>query len=176
MPEKFYKLLTAMSFFLKATGCIMLVVSATTAGFVFSQRLKTRCNFLAAFMDFMCNLETNIRFSGEDIFSLIDKSVNNNLLNIFKSNNYNSVTEHWSGSLNKIPTSYGVTKDDINMLQDFGSILGTTDTEGQISHIQLYKTLFNSQLKKAENDYKTKSKLYKVLGFFTGSAIALMII
>ena len=139
-----------------------------------SHRLKTRCEFLTAFLDFLCNLEANIRFFGDDIFSLIDKSVNNTLLDAFRQNS--SAKEFWNNSLRQIPTSFGLKKDDYNLLKDFGAMLGTTDIEGQINHISLYKNLFELQLKKADKEFNSKSKLYKVISFYAGSAIVLMII
>ena len=71
---------------------------------------------------------------------------------------------------------YILKNDDIVVLEDFGKALGTTDVEGQLNHIELYKNILNSQLIKSKEEYKEKSKLYKVLGFFTGSIIAIMFI
>ena len=85
-------------------------------------------------------------------------------------------TGYWQKAITSIPQSYGLKNDDIAVLEDFGKALGTTDVEGQLNHIELYKNILNSQLKKSKEEYKEKSKLYKVLGFFTGSIIAIMFI
>ena len=165
-----------MNLSLRITGCILIVVSATMVGYLLSNKLKCRKVFIMSFSDFLCNLETNIRFSGEDIYSLIRKSAINSYLMMFRNNEQLSIKEYWSDCLKKIPYSYGLTKEDFDLLCNFGSILGSTDVEGQVNHIELYKNLFSSQLKKAEEEYIAKSKLYKVLGFFVGASIALMII
>ena len=152
----------------------MIILAATMIGFSLSGKLRTRCNFLRAFLDFLCNLEANIRFSGEDIFSLIEKSATNNILDVFKNNT--SSKEFWLNSLSKIPFDYGLKNEDFSLLKDFGAVLGLTDVDGQLNHIQLYKNLFDTQLKKAEKEYTSKSKLYKVISFYAGTAIVLMII
>ena len=154
----------------------MVVISATSVGFFYADKLKKRCDLLTAFLDFLCNLETNIRYSCEDIFSLIKKSSNSKLLNFFKHQENNSITEYWSVCVKSIPCLYGLTKEDYSLLNDIGINLGTTDVEGQISHIQLYSNLLITQLEKARNEYSSKSKLYKLLGFFLGCGIVLMII
>ena len=165
-----------MNFILKIVGCIFVVTSSTFLGFLLAQKLKNRCNFLVALLDFLCNLKTNIRFSGDDIFSVIENSVGGILTDIFISNNNYSILEYWSECIEKIPASYGLTQEDYNILKDFCVNLGSTDIEGQTSHIELYNGLLNTQLEKAKVEYTAKSKLYKLLGFFVGSAVAIMII
>lgn len=165
-----------MNFSLKITGCALIVVTSTMIGFLLAQRLKNRCDFLTAFLDFLCNLKTNIRFSGEDIFSILEKSANGFLSFCLADLNDNSIREYWMNCIKKIPQSYGLKNDDYTTLKDFGAKLGTTDMEGQTSHIELYSNLFLTQLEKAKAEYNSKSKLYKLLGFFVGCAIALMII
>ena len=69
-----------------------------------------------------------------------------------------------------------LSKSDISMLNDFGGQLGKTDTEGQLKHLELYEVSFSKQLSSALDAITKKSKLYKTMGFFAGSAIALMMI
>ena len=48
--------------------------------------------------------------------------------------------------------------------------------EGQLSHIELYTDIFTKALENAVSEMKTKSRLYKTMGFFLGTSIALMIV
>ena len=61
-------------------------------------------------------------------------------------------------------------------LTDFFSKLGSTDTDGQLEHINIYKISFKTACDNSLEEYKTKSRLYKALGFFVGASIALMIL
>lgn len=154
----------------------MFIAATTILGFLLSQKLKNRSLFIVSFLDFLCNLQANIKYSGEDIFSLIEKSATNKYLEMFNCSKEENFNEYWKYSIANIPQAYGLAKEDYSLLKDFGIVLGVTDVDGQVSHIELYKNLFENQLKKAEVEYKTKSKLYKMIGFFSGCAIALMII
>jgi stage III sporulation protein AB len=165
-----------MSLLFKIAGALLLLVSGTLLGFLLSSKLNQRKNFLRAFQGFLSALETNIRYRGEDIITLIKISSSSDTLDFFMDNNSGDFMDYWSSSISSIPKSYGLTLEDLNLLNDFGSLLGTTDIDGQINHIALYKTFFDTQLKKAENDYLTKGKLYKLLGFFAGAVVSLILI
>ena len=73
-----------------------------------------------------------------------------------------------------IPKGYALKKSDTDLLLEFGSHLGKTDVEGQLKHIELYRQLFEKQLEAAEDAIAKKSKLYKTMGLFVGTAAALM--
>ena len=165
-----------MSFQFKIIGCFFIIVSSTVFGFNLSLRLKRRKDFFISFLDFLCNLESNIKFLQEDIFSLIYKSSSAEFFGFIEDEKENSITEYWENVIEKIPKEYGLKKEDYKLIKDFGNTLGTTDIEGQQNHINLYKDLFSMQLNNAINEYKQKSKLYKVMGFFIGTVITLMII
>lgn len=165
-----------MNLLLKFTGALLLVLSTTACGFFLSSRLKLRRDFLISFIDFLSTLETGIRYSNDDIITLVKKSMPDSMSDIFKGSSGNDFRGFWDNSILQIPKIYGLNKEDYSLLNEFGRHLGTTDTQGQINHISLYKSLFESQLTKSENDYKNKSKLYKLLGFFSGSMLALMFI
>lgn len=82
----------------------------------------------------------------------------------------------WSKSVLTIPRAYALTKEDIDLLLQFGSQLGKTDIDGQLKHIKLYKEFFKKQLENAEDAIVKKSRLYKTMGLFAGTAAALMMI
>ena len=82
----------------------------------------------------------------------------------------------WTDRVNTIPTKFGLKNSDRVLLLEFGEQLGKTDVDGQLKHLELYEALFKKQLTDAENEINKKSKLYKTMGFFVGTAAALMII
>ncbi len=164
-----------MSFWIKIIGSLLLLLSVTVCGFYFSNRLKLRRDFLLAFIEFLTNLETNIRYTSDDIINLVKRSAPNYLTDIFCTDSY-VFTDYWTDSLSRIPKSYGLKADDCSLLSEFGKLLGTTDIEGQLNHIELYKTLFKNSLDNSEKEYKSKGKLYRLLGFFCGATLAIMFI
>lgn len=158
----------------KIIGSFFVIGSCFLFGVYLSQKLKNRKDYLSSFIDFLTNLNTNVRYLSDDIFSLIHKSSKEMLL--FKDVNCCDLTIYWEDYLSSLPSNYGLKKDDYSIIKSFGDMLGKTDIEGQINHISLHKELFAVQLKNAESEYISKSKLYKVLGLFFGVSIVLMII
>lgn len=167
---------------LKVMGCILIIFSASLAGFYFSGRLNQRKNFLKAFISFLKSLEIQLRYSGEDIFQLIPKCSDSEILKPFFINltaekvKDISFSELWRKAVNSSAKSCNLKKSDCQALIDFGGSLGTTDTSGELSHIKLYEEVFSKALENAQEDLDKKSKLYKAMGFFLGTSIALMIV
>lgn len=166
----------------KVLGCVLIILSSTLAGAYLSEKLRQRRNFLKEFLSFLNSLKIQLRYSSGDIFQTIslcgDFPMLNPLLSNIKEGNLNNTSfkQLWAKSVCVIPKSFGLKKSDINALLDFGSTLGTTDTMGELSHIDLYTEIFKKALDNAQEDLERKSKLYKTMGFFLGTSVALMIV
>lgn len=161
----------------KLIGCLLVVCTGTMIGFVLSGRLYKRRDFLKSFTEFISLLATNLRYSGDDIFTLVNSCAENSNLNLLHFSECDRpFDELWLDKVKQISAEIPLLKSDISMLKDFGSQLGKTDTEGQLKHLELYEVSFSKQLSSARDAITKKSKLYKTMGFFAGSAIALMMI
>ena len=146
-------------------------------GFVLSGRLYKRRDLLKSFTEFISLLATNLRYSGDDIFTLVNSCAENSSLDLLLFAECDRpLDELWLVSVNHLSSEIPLSKSDISMLNDFGGQLGKTDTEGQLKHLELYEVSFSKQLSSALDAITKKSKLYKTMGFFAGSAIALMMI
>ena len=55
-------------------------------------------------------------------------------------------------------------------------MLGKTDKEGQVSHLELTKTFIDIQIEKAQTEEIKKSKMYKSLGAIVGLAFVIILI
>lgn len=163
----------------KLCSLIVAFCCFTLVGFYFSYKLSQRKQFLCEFTLFLNTAETYIRYSGNDIISVIDMSMTSEMLKPIRSyivSNKDNFVNLWCVSLSKIPKQTGLNSQDFKLLNDFGMQFGATDKEGQISHIELYKSLFDKALSDAEQNVKTKAKLYRMLGIFGGAAFVLMVI
>lgn len=162
---------------IKLIGSAMLILSSFSVGYYMSKSLYRRKDFLSSFLIFLNHLATNIRYNSDDIFTLAALCADMEELDNFKSitsDRSASFTAAWNKAVLTIPKAYSLKKSDISLLKDFGSELGKTDVEGQLKHIELYKVMFKKQLADAENEITKKSKLYKTMGFFVGTAAALV--
>lgn len=160
----------------KYIGLVMIVICCFGAGYYFSLRLKSRYEFLSSFKDFLSALEINMRYKNTEIFSLIKISSPDLIKSVFKEKNDSDFQLYWSNCVAEIPKSYALKEEDYNLLYEFGKLLGTTDTDGQINHINLYQELINTNIDNSLSELKSKSKLFKLLGLFSGLTIALLLL
>jgi len=166
--------------FVKYLGCIMMIISTTAVGFFCSSTLNQRRIFLAEFLVFLNTLKTYIRFNSAEIHELVSSCAVSDILFCFKEipkpKNGESFYSLWGKAVKSIHKNIGLTKEDKKLLMDFGAELGSTDIEGQLNHIEMYYTLFQMACKDAVENVAKKSKLYKMLGLFSGMAVSLIII
>ncbi|WP_294908581.1 stage III sporulation protein AB [uncultured Ruminococcus sp.] len=163
---------------LKFLGGLLLVLSGFSAGWFCSKKLLMRKDFFKRIISFISNLSTQLRYSTSDIFTLVSLSANTSGLDLFEISDETGTPFYriWSERVNAIPAKFGLKKGDAALLLEFGEQLGKTDVDGQLKHLELYEALFKNLLTDAENEINKKSKLYKTMGFFVGTAAALMII
>ena len=166
---------------MKMIGCIFLIISTTAVGFYLSTVLKRRMILFNQLALFTTNLSTAIRYSGMEIYILLQQEYKNInipfISDVIKNleNGY-SLSESWNKSLDSLPTEYGLSSEDKSIIMQFGCKLGATDIEGQTEHCNYFKNIFQNKAELLKEDYTTKAKLYRTLGFFSGLAIALMIL
>lgn len=164
---------------LKILGSLLLVSACFVTGCIKSKALYRRREFLENLLVFISLLETNLRFSGSDIFTLISASANSDDLRyliVDSSQTDKAFSELWNANVSELPNSLALKGEDKKLLTDFGSELGKSDLEGQIKHLQLYQSMFQRQLLSAQNEIAKKSKLYKIMGLFVGVSVALVMI
>ena len=65
--------------------------------------------------------------------------------------------------------------EDIELIKSLGTLLGKTDIEGQMSEIEQFKTMLETQIKIAEEEKNKNSKMYKSLGTIIGLAIVIVL-
>ncbi len=162
---------------IKLTGCLLIVTAGFFTGCILTQRLKNRRGFYDKFCVFISLLQTQIRYNSADIFSLVISSAKGSGLDIFEfSENCVPFTAFWENAVNSVPKRYGFNNSDKELLLEFGSVLGATDIEGQLKHLELYREVFQNRLSECEAALKDKSRIYRALGLFGGISTAIIIL
>lgn len=152
----------------KLLGLLLVFLFFTLIGFYQSYKLTRRRNNLGEILLFLNRMETNIRYRNDDIFTLVFEFAEDILVPL-----KNAVDiEGYNKEIQSLPLE----KQDKTLLIKFFSGLGSTDIEGQLSHIKLYTEFFNEQYEKSKEDIIKKSKLYRMLGLFSGLAFVVMFI
>lgn len=160
--------------------CLVFLISFLI-GNIISKRYTLRVNELKDFKNALNIIENKIKFTYEpipEIFMQTSKLLSENISKIFVSaSNYMkelSSQEAWNRSLGEANTY--LNKDDIENIKGFGKMLGKTDKEGQVSHLELTKTFIDIQIEKAQAEEVKNSKMYKSLGAIVGLAFVIILI
>ena len=140
----------------------------------YENRVKKLIKFQSALVMFKSKLEFTyepIRSIFEDISKVIYKSESNVFENVIKSQKdiYLAWKEAVLGESN-------FTKEDKEVVEMIGKLLGKTDLEGQINEINLGLNLVEKQIEIAESERNKNVKLYKTMGIVCGIGICIILI
>lgn len=83
--------------------------------------------------------------------------------------------ETWKRELLADGQGGALSREDIELLLDFGEKTGTSDLTGQIENCRLYQQLIGVRLEEARRFAREKGRLYMTLGLIGGMALALLL-
>ena len=112
-------------------------------------------------------LQEKITYRKDDIEKIVFKLADDKL-----KKKKNAENNHYE----KIIENLNFNNKDRELLSSFVKVLGTTDIDGELSHIKMYQELFSEQYKLSKEDIKNKGKLYRMLGLFSGLAFVVLFI
>jgi len=164
---------------IKIIFSFVLILSSALIGNSFSQKLINRRKTLTSLVGAISRIKTLICFGGEDISLIIKKCLCTEdfpLMNASVFDEYKEFDKSFLKGVKSINTKFSLTNSDKELLMQFGSLLGTTDIQGQIAHTELYSCLFTEKLNKVKEQESSKTNLYRVLGFSLGCVISLLIV
>lgn len=159
-----------------------IIVICSYLGIQKAKTFEVRTEELKKIQSSLNMFKSKIEFTYEpikDIFEEISKIVYQDKSNIFKNTinflqeNY-EITQAWNMAI--INTQNYLDTEDKDTLKLMGKLLGKTDKLGQISEINLEKTLLERQIEKAENEKNKNVKLYRTLGIVFGIGIVIIFI
>ena len=160
----------------------MIITSFVGIGYKSAQKFNCRINFLKQYLQFIAYVETKVRYSCENIYELIRgyHAQDNFLLFLtdVKKNveKYNNFDISFNAAIKNLPKSYGLKKEDIEIIQDFGSNFGKSDVVGQLNFCKLQRDLINASLSLARDEKEKKAKLYFMLWSMSGLSVVLALI
>jgi stage III sporulation protein AB len=165
---------------IKLLGVIVVVFSAGFIGIISSERLKSRASELTLTGYLIDEISVLIRYKAMPVYEISAYLKNDKIgsqldfIRNLDDDGENSFSAAWEKSIDA--SRLALSASDKALLKTFGSSLGTSDIQGQLSTLELYKESF----KKLENDavkiYEEKSKLFRSMGFLAGAFIAVMLI
>ena len=160
---------------LKVLGAVCLIFAGAAAGCLQSRKLREHRDRLQAFLKFLNEVKTEIAYAGVPVEEILERHGKNIdfLLPYFQARqNGEDFLQAWG----KAAGSDLLLPQERTLLRNFGEGFGATDMQGQLSHCALYEELTHKELDTAEEIYKRKGKLYRMLGVCVGAIRALVLI
>ena len=157
----------------------LILLGSTSIGFVLSKRFSYRVKELQSFL----SASNVIKFTKEplsEIFEYISEITNDSISAFFKDAGENikkvDTKTAWEEAINKNKEKFELKKEDIVIIKDFGTRIGKTDVEGQLSEIALFNSFLKEQIIKAKDEQKRDEKMYKSLGGVIGLGIIILLV
>ncbi len=151
-------------------------------GVVTSRKLALRVRFLQQYLSFIDYIETEIRYARRALIEVVRGYQNGVEFQAFLTVVYRDLAqkvpfpEAWSKAVRSLPSTYGLLRQDKELIYSFGDNLGATDVDGQIALCQLNKNLVSAALEAAQDEKNKKSKLYLMLGSSFGMCLAIILL
>lgn len=170
----------------KLIASSILLFASGAIGYLISLRYSLRVKEISTFIIALNNLEAEILYysnslplSMKRIAFKIDSSVSSFFLDTYESlssmKGY-TIEEAWKASVLKNYKKTSLTKEDIQIIIDFGKDLGIGNKEIQKNYFIYTKNLLEEQRKKAKKEKEVNSRLYNRLGFLIGLVIVIILI
>ncbi len=165
---------------MKLIGIIAVMLSCTLVGMFFSDKLKARVRELTNINYMFEQISVLIRYKALTVYEIIDALKENEIcktlsfLTNFRHLEDKSFELEWIDCINSSESELRL--EDKRVLKSFGNVFGTSDIDGQLADIEVFRQNFSELTNKAKEDYDKKSKLYKSLGVISGAFISIMLI
>lgn len=162
---------------------LLAIITAAFGGFIglfFSFKLKEREKIMSSTLLLTKELSVQIRYTNAEIGEILSRAAAKAeykdlcfIEECIKLNENDNFHLLWREGVKKQPF---LTEKDRELLNSLGESLGQTDTEGQLSFLEMYQELIKKRLDQAAKDYTDKGKMYRSVGLLCGLAAGIMIL
>lgn len=165
---------------IKYTILFFILLASTLIGRFLSKKYVYRLEELEEMKNALNILKTKIKFTYEpipEVFEEIAKNTNKNISKIFglakEKMQEESASSAWEKSIDEVVCN--MKDEDKKILKTLSKLLGQTDTEGQISQIEITENFLEGQIKEAIILRQKNEKLYTRLGTIMGLTIVIVL-
>ena len=151
-------------------------------GWKLSHKLKNRASSLKAYKAFLDEISTKIRFQNTVVERLIEEAIcSQNYPELDFLTEVNKQVQNeipfekaWNDSVSNSNCDFLV--EDIEIVRRLANYLGKSDTVGQISTIDLQKSMIDKLIVTADEEVLKKGKMYRSVCTLAGAGIGIMLI
>ena len=166
--------------YLKITGIVLIMMSASLMGYLFSKDYIERINRLEQIQKMLISYSNNsVQEALENISEMIEGKVGEFVAKVQESFKKSEMplSVAWSlGVDNIFDKKSSLKSEDKNSLKDFGRGLGITDRQTQINNIEKYQSQIQLTIKELKAEKNEKCKLYRMLGITCGAFLGIVLI
>ncbi len=148
---------------MKILGAILLCLTGTAIGTNALSRLKKRTDALEWYYKAAAQIGSRIGGTAAELYDIINT--------IYGKEHYLRLAKPFKIEFN----NESLNREDLRTLSEFFGQLGSGGIEAEIKRCEMYSNILKDRYKKALEEYTQKSKLYKMLGLFSGLTVAIII-
>lgn len=167
----------------KLLGALLIIVSSTAIGFLYSNKFKKRVYQLKSIERAVYEIKNEILYTYTPLPELFFKISKNSsfpikeffesISNILKTNSVNSVYEAFIKGFKKVEDKMELKKEDKDLILNLAKTFGESDVEGHMNIISLTLEGLKEQIREGEIAMKKNIKMYRYLGFTIGMMIVI---
>ena len=172
--------------FIRYIFLILVVTGSTSIGFLLSKSYGDRVKELKTLSNLINVLQNKIKFTHKPLSSIFEEisqipqnQKEHGISKIFfkstKKIETRKLEDAWNDAISEERFFLNLKNEDIELIKSLGTLLGKTDIEGQMSEIEQFKMMLETQIKIAEEEKNKNSKIYKSLGTIIGLAIVIVL-
>lgn len=163
-------------------GGLLLIAAGTGMGWYMAARLQQRVTFLETCGRLLQALWQEMSYTAQPMPDLWRRLAQSEAFAAFSLVRDTAqglaqadFTTAFSAAVDKAQGEGLLTAEHRGILLEFADGCGRTDMDGQQAHVEYYRNLLTAGEEKARRTYAEKGRVYRVLGFTAGVAVALLL-
>lgn len=169
----------------KAAGLVFLFIGSSLIGFMKSAEIKKRKDLLEDYKELILQISTRIGYFKEPIPVIFREIADQRegqteqLLKcwlLYYEISQERIDEMWNKAVKDVYESEPLSFTDKQVLMKCGSFLGQSDYENQKKHFDMLNHQLDTQINDADEDIRTKGRMYSKMGVCMGALIAITLI
>lgn len=155
-------------------GAVLLILSGLLAGILAAARLKRRVRLLLDLKVLLQGFQTGIRYAAGSVAELILERQDSPFCRLAERDGEFLLDP--VKALGRAGECLLWDSGDLELYRGFVEGLGVSDTQGQMEHIGLYRSLLEPRILQAQEEAKQKVKIFIAVGLFAGVTLSLLLI
>ncbi len=150
--------------FIKLLGVALIVLSSLGISLRAVQKLKRRVDAFHFFSGAAATLAIQMNSTAAELYDIVNT--------LYGRQQYLELTKPFSVALKPC----GLRQEETKTIEEFFEGLGMGELSAQVKRCEGYAAVFSECYREAKQEYTEKSKLYKMLGLFSGLSIAIILV